>query len=65
MIGEGGEPEAVMPLSKLAALLDEWTKPKPQGGGSPEDGDGDRIVWSLCSISTATPPRRRPWKPPA
>lgn len=46
MIGEGGEPEAVMPLSKLAALLDEWTKPKPQGGGSPEDGDGDRIVWS-------------------
>lgn len=46
MVGEGGEPEAVMPLSKLAALLDEWTKPKPQGGGSPEDGDGDRIVWS-------------------
>ncbi len=46
MIGEGGEPEAVMPLSKLAALLDEWTKPKPQGGGSQEDGDGDRIVWS-------------------
>lgn len=46
MIGEGGEPEAVMPLSKLAALLDEWTKPKPQGGGGPEDGDGDRIVWS-------------------
>nr|DAS85977.1 MAG TPA: minor tail protein [Caudoviricetes sp.] len=46
MIGEGGEPEAVMPLSKLAALLDEWTKPKPQGGGGPEDGNGDRIVWS-------------------
>ena len=46
MIGEGGEPEAVMPLSKLAALLDEWNKPKPQGGGGPEDGDGDRIVWS-------------------
>lgn len=46
MIGEGGEPEAVMPLSKLAALLDEWTKPKPQGGGGQEDGDGDRIVWS-------------------
>ena len=23
-IGEGGEPEAVMPLSKLAAMLDEW-----------------------------------------
>ena len=47
MIGEGGEPEAVMPLSKLAAMLDEWTKPKPRGGGGgQEDGDGDRIVWS-------------------
>ena len=47
MIGEGGEPEAVMPLSKLAALLDEWTKPKPKGGGGgQENGDGDRIVWS-------------------
>ena len=31
---------------ELAALLDEWTKPKPQGGGGPEDGDGDRIVWA-------------------
>lgn len=46
-IGEGGEPEAVMPLSKLAAMLDEWTKPKP-GGGDPhqEDGDGETIVFS-------------------
>lgn len=36
-IGEGGEPEAVLPLSKLAALLDGWTD-KPKGGdpGSPE-----------------------------
>lgn len=34
MIGEGGEPEAVLPLSKLAALLDEWAKkPKPTGHG--------------------------------
>lgn len=47
MIGEGGEPEAVMPLSKLAELLDEWTKPKPQGGGGgQEDAGGDHIVWS-------------------
>lgn len=44
-IGEGGEPEAVLPLSKLAALLDGWTKkPKPNGGGM--GGDGDSIVWS-------------------
>lgn len=34
MIGEGGEPEAVLPLSKLAALLDEWAKkPKSTGHG--------------------------------
>lgn len=47
-IGEGGEPEAVMPLSKLAALLDEYTKkPKPTGGaGGQEDGDGETIVFS-------------------
>lgn len=45
-IGEGGEPEAVMPLSKLADLLDNWPKPKPGGGGGQEDGGGERIVWS-------------------
>lgn len=37
MIGEGGEPEAVLPLSKLAALLDEWSK-KPKPGGGPQGG---------------------------
>lgn len=47
-IGEGGEPEAVMPLSKLADLLDEYTKkPKPTGGaGRQEDGGGENIVFS-------------------
>ena len=47
-IGEGGEPEAVMPLSKLAALLDEYTKkPKPTGGADgQEGGDGETIVFS-------------------
>lgn len=47
-IGEGGEPEAVMPLSKLAALLDEYTKkPKPTGGtDGQEGGDGETIVFS-------------------
>lgn len=47
-IGEGGEPEAVMPLSKLAALLDEYTKkPKPTGGADGrEGGDGETIVFS-------------------
>lgn len=47
-IGEGGEPEAVMPLSKLAALQDEYTKkPKPTGGaGRQEDGGGETIVFS-------------------
>ncbi len=45
-IGEGGEPEAVMPLSKLADLLDNWPKPKPGGGGSQPGGDGETIVFS-------------------
>lgn len=47
-IGEGGEPEAVMPLSKLAAMLDERIrKPKPSGGGGGmEDGDGETIVFA-------------------
>lgn len=47
-LGEGGEPEAVMPLSKLAALLDEYTKkPKPTGGtDGQEGGDGETIVFS-------------------
>lgn len=47
-IGEGGEPEAVMPLSKLAAMLDEWIrKPKQSGGGGGlEDGDGETIVFA-------------------
>lgn len=45
-IGEGGEPEAVLPLSKLAAMLDEWTKPKPDGGGVQADGGGETIMFS-------------------
>lgn len=47
MIGEGGEPEAVLPLSKLAALLDEWAKkPKPAGGGGPQGGGDTPIQFS-------------------
>ena len=38
-IGEGGEPEAVMPLSKLAQLLDRWPKPGPNGRGGAAGGD--------------------------
>ena len=47
-IGEGGEPEAVMPLSKLAAMLDEYTKKPKQTGGvdGQEGGDGETIVFS-------------------
>ena len=47
MIGEGGEPEAVLPLSRLAALLDEWTrKPKPTGGGGTQGGGDTPIQFS-------------------
>ena len=45
MIGEGGEPEAVLPLSKLAALLDEWRK-KPKPGGGSQGGDDTPIQFS-------------------
>ena len=42
MVGEGGEPEAVLPLSKLAQLLDDWDK-KPKPGPA---GGGESIVFS-------------------
>jgi len=44
MVGEGGEPEAILPLSKLADLLDKWNpKPKPGGGDA---GGGEKIVFA-------------------
>lgn len=46
MVGEGGEPEAIMPLSKLAALLEEWTKPKPGGGGAGQGGGEETITFA-------------------
>ena len=57
MIGEGGEPEAVLPLSRLAALLDEWTKkPKPTGGGGTQGGGDTPIqfspVFNFCGPTT-------------
>lgn len=56
-IGEGGEPEAVLPLSKLAALLDEWTKPKPTPGGG-TGGGGETIVFSpVFNFYGGTPSR--------
>lgn len=55
-IGEGGEPEAVLPLSKLAALLDEWTKPKPTPGGG--TGGGETVVFSpVFNFYGGTPSR--------
>ena len=44
-IGEGSEPEAVMPLSKLAQLLDQWPKPGPNGRGGGAAG-GDTITFA-------------------
>lgn len=56
-IGEGGEPEAVLPLSKLAALLDEWTKPKPTLGGG-TGGGGETVVFSpVFNFYGGTPSR--------
>lgn len=56
-IGEGGEPEAVLPLSKLAALLNEWTKPKPTPGGG-TGGGGEAVVFSpVFNFYGGTPSR--------
>lgn len=56
-IGEGGEPEAVLPLSKLAALLDEWTKPKPTPGGG-TGGGGETVIFSpVFNFYGGTPSR--------
>lgn len=46
MIGEGSEPEAVLPLSRLAALLDEWTGKSAPRGSTVGDGDGMQIVFA-------------------
>lgn len=40
MIGEGRENEAVMPLSKLSAMLDEAR----EGGGAPKSGENESTV---------------------
>lgn len=54
MVGEGGEPEAVLPLSKLAQLLDDWVK-KPKPGSA---GGGDSIVFSpVFNFYGGTPSR--------
>lgn len=54
MVGEGGEPEAVLPLSKLAQLLDDWDKkPKPRSAGG-----GESIVFSpVFNFYGGTPSR--------
>lgn len=54
MVGEGGEPEAVLPLSKLAQLLDAWDK-KPKPGSA---GGGESIVFSpVFNFYGGTPSR--------
>ena len=55
-IGEGGEPEAVLPLSKLAAMLD-GRGGKPSPAGTPPGGD--TIVWSpVFNFYGSTPTRQ-------
>ena len=54
MVGEGGEPEAVLPLSKLAQLLNDWDK-KPKPGSA---GGGESIVFSpVFNFYGGTPSR--------
>ncbi len=54
MVGEGGEPEAVLPLSKLAQLLDDWDKKTKPGSA----GGGESIVFSpVFNFYGGTPSR--------
>lgn len=54
MVGEGGEPEAVLPLSKLAQLLDDWDKKSKPGSA----GGGESIVFSpMFNFYGGTPSR--------
>lgn len=54
MVGEGGEPEAVLPLSKLAQLLDDWDKKSKPGSA----GGGEIIVFSpMFNFYGGTPSR--------
>ena len=54
MVGEGGEPEAVLPLSQLAQLLEDWEK-KPKPGSA---GGGESIVFSpVFNFYGGTPSR--------
>ena len=56
-IGEGSEPEAVMPLSKLAQMLDQWPKPGPNGRGGGAAG-GDTITFApVFQFYGSTPTR--------
>ena len=56
-IGEGGEPEAVMPLSKLAQMLDQGPKPGPNGRGGGAAG-GENITFApVFNFYGGTPTR--------
>jgi len=70
--GEGGEPEAILPISRLAALLDGRNGIQ-KGGFSPEAPTEDRprrggraggSYFPRCSICTGMPGKRRPRRPP-
>jgi len=51
MVGEGSEPEAILPLSRLAAMLDGMNpKPRSQGGGD-ADGEGKIIFAPVFHFS--------------
>lgn len=45
MVGEGGEPEAIMPLSKLADMLEDWTQ-RPTFAGVGGNAFGDNITFA-------------------
>ena len=55
-IGEGGEPEAVLPLSKLADLLSKWDPKEPKPGRGGPGGDG--VTFAPVFNFYGSPPTR-------
>lgn len=58
LIGEGNEPEAVLPLSKLADLIDNWKSPRPTGNPKPGGGNGGVVQFSPVFNFYGNPPTK-------
>ena len=56
MVGEGGEPEYIVPQSKAAGFAQNWIGGKRGAGAIPGFADGGMVVPSTASVSIQTGP---------